>query len=251
MKKTDLKRRSFLGTGLLTVGTLLASPLNLKGASNSFSSLVDNQKIFLSESGNFGKDAQFVIGCISCDNDSAKHEEAIEKYREENKYRSILSYKSNDKFKVPFAKCIFSYFVETKELSFTACLIDLGKDPQMSPAEKQKFRLECYQTLLAKNSFKEGAQAIVKPFTPFGPSGNFSKKFTEKIGADYKAIDAYESNLLQLSSLLTGCLLSEVVKISEHPIKKEIVQYLSSSLKVSSLSEIKDLKKFKIIHIKK
>lgn len=247
MKKTDLKRRSFLGAGFLTVGTLLASPLNLKGTSNSF--LVKNQKIFLTESGNFGEDSQFVIGCISSDNDSANHEAAIQKYREENKYRNTLSYKSNDKFKVPFAKDIIKYFVETKELSFTACLVDFGKNPKMSPVEKQKFRFECYQNLLAEKPFIKGDQAIAKSFTPFGPNGSFTQEFTEKIGIDYKAINAYDSNLLQLSSLLTGCLLSEVVKVCEHPIKNELVKYLATSLNVSSLIDIENIEKFKIIHI--
>jgi len=251
MKKTDLKRRSFLGTGLLTVGTLLASPLNLKGASNSFSSLVNNKKIFLSENGNIGKDSQIVIGYISSSNNGVKHEKAIDKFREKHNYKSILSYKSNDKFKVPFAKDIISYFVETNELSFTACLVDVGENFKMSPIEKQEFRLECYQTLLAEQAFKGGDQVIVKPFTPFGPKGEFSKKFTEKFGADHKAKNAYESNLLQLSNILSGCLLSEVINICEHPIKQEIIAHLKTSLEVSSLTDIKDFKKIKIVHIKK
>jgi len=68
------------------------------------------------------------------------------------------------------------------------------------------------------------------------------------LGVNYRTIDAYESNLLQLTDLLTGCVRSDKNSLVTNRTKRDSITLLKQQLNVSHLeSGIKTKDKFIII----
>ena len=147
--KKRIRRRTFIGSGVLTAGTLLTSPFNLKG--EKFSNIISSPSIFASENGNLKSESLFVVGFVSTHGDIINHESMINDIRETHNYKSVLSYRSNDKFKLPFAKGVIDYFIETEDLFYLACLMKIEDNANLSPSALQAKKMNCYQTLIDVN----------------------------------------------------------------------------------------------------
>lgn len=245
--KEQIKRRTFLGSSFLAASAVLTSPLGLN-ASNL--PLNTTQSIFASENGNIKNEPLFVVGFVSSNENILIHEAAINTIRGIHNYKSTLSYSSNDKFKVSFAKDVINYFLEAQDLFFKACILKNDQSVNMSPNTLISKKLNCYELLFELGAFGKDSVIVAKPLTPFGPSQSFINLFSETVGVKYETKDSFKSNLLQLSNLLSGCLLSEAKNSCKDPLKKEITSHLVNGLGLSSLSfETNYPQKFKIIKL--
>lgn len=248
-----MKRRNFLNAGLLTAGViavpsfLTASTTKLIPTSNEKANISNKTIFFASESGIFGKDDIYVLGILYVPLGAKNYEAALLQLREKHNFRSKLSYRSNNKFKISYAKACIDFFLENK-LRFVAKIVTKQEYLETfrgnySNGKKRRVKITAYQELLQKLDYSKGKLSLFKPDlwvksqSTFGPSRGFESKFNKEVELSYKAVDSNKSNLLQLTDLLTGCVRGDLSSDIQNKGKIELIRYLKENLKTSSLSK--------------
>lgn len=253
MLDNKLQRRSFLGTGLATVGGLLL-PKTFKGNNSKNEKLADENAsgytVFLSESGHYGKGGLYVLAILMTTNSEALHEAVINDFRVTRSYRSRMTYHDGDRFKVPFAKDCIDYFFNTDKLSFTAIVVHQpevsGDDGNFSNLQLRLQKINLIQQYT--NILGNISKVVVRSQSPFGPSQNFLDLFLQQTNLDYEARDIITgNNLLQLVDQMGGSVYGDIKGIVRNKKKLELIQYLKTKVGVSNFNPpISTGTKFKI-----
>lgn len=232
-------RRSFIGKGLLSTGALVTMPLagEVVGNTIGVDGLLKSNKIFLSESGVLKGEDLFIVGALEVDNALATHERNLKKIRDQHSYRTRLTYRSNDRFKNPFAKDVIDYFLDTPSLHFSAYACgESGKG--LSPQARQALRLSCYEKTLAtvKKDGGEQRTIVTKSQTSFGPYLYFKDQVRDGLGFQLEVMDSRNSNLLQLVDLITGCIRADIcTTASKNRFKLEINKHFHKGLNIDKI----------------
>ncbi len=223
----------------MSTGALVTMPIAGEVVGNTFGvdGLLKPSKVFLSESGVLRGEDLFIVGALEIDNALATHERNLKKIRDQHSYRTRLTYRSNDRFKIPFAKDVIDYFLDTPSLHFSAyACAESGKG--LAPQARQALRLNCYERALAgvSKAGDEQRTIVTKSQSSFGPSLYFKDQIREGLGFQLEVTDARNSNLLQLVDLLTGCIRADVcATASKNRFKLEINQHFHKGLNIDKI----------------
>ncbi|HFA50936.1 MAG TPA: hypothetical protein ENJ95_18150 [Bacteroidetes bacterium] len=185
----------------------------------------------------YGEDKVFVLGFLIVESPVEKHEKDLAQIRSTYNYRTQLTYRSSDRFKVPFAKAALEYFMKTDGLVFVSQIISTKKGHKTpSSYQQQKDKIEAYKNLFGdSDNAKTIGEVLVKNQTPFGPSSSYQAAFKASTNAKLVAMNPVQSNLLQLADLLTGCVRGDKVKEVKNPSKLAVIQQLKSGLGTGSI----------------
>lgn len=246
------RRRFFRNTviGLSSaIGLNSISPF-ISYASKNNTLNVSDLSLFASESGIFGKDKHCAIGLLIVDGDYKIHEEFIKSLRLDTNYKSILTYHSNDGFKMDFARSVINYFKNTKELKFSIKLISEFPS-NVPPSQASLSKIKFYNELLSDSTVSIGnsMNVQVKSQSPFGPTPFFVSKFKDATdGVTLLPISTYSNDLLQISSFLLGTIMLDIRGGGNIKSPKfRLLNDLKSALDVSSFTVNTTLENNKII----
>lgn len=247
-----MKRRGFLGSSLLTGGALLV-PSFLKAETESTNLLKETStevsikdRFFCSESGMLGKDDIYVLGVMVVYNNTKTLEKTLKIQRTFRNFFAELSYSSNNSHKIDYMKDCIDFFMKNN-IRFAAKVVKkedfrLAIRGNLSPNKKKKFKLSLYQSLLSElDTVKTGtllgkSNFVVKSQSLFGPTRNYSDWFKKELKLNYKAVHNSESNLLQLTDVLTGCIRGDMSSDITNQNKLAMIKYLKTELSMSNLS---------------
>ncbi len=201
-----------------------------------------DQAILLIDESGFGKDAS-IIGVLRSTN-IEKAESAIRILRKKHNYRSLLYYRSTDKYKVPFAKDLIDYFFEERTLHFYARFISRSANPNNNKNSETD--------IIYKVNMREIITAAAGKTSPSllvtASRGRYSSLDEKKdeLGAYLKKnlqfphnlkYEANKYGLYQLADLFTGSIFADKEGV-KNDIKLDLLNYLKNKLKVRHLSEI-------------
>jgi hypothetical protein len=252
MSNQSIKRRSFISGSIATVGGVLLSGNILA----SHSSQVEASKkgyTFLSESGNFGKGGLYVIGLLTCVDSGEQHEENIKALRLKHNYRTRMTYKDGDTYKLPFTKDCIDYFFNTDSLIFTAAIIKQVEPTSVDKSNLSNEQLRVEKSKLIKQLIDlqkiEVTDVVARSQSRYGPSYSFTEKFKDWTSLNYEARDIRTgNNLLQLVDQMTGSIASDIVGKVASKTKITLTEYLKKKINVSSFEKISRKEtKFRVI----
>lgn len=233
-------RKDFIYTSLLGI----ASSTFLKFGAGATSKIENNQNLlsgetvtgYLSESGFYGKEQVSFIGILTAIN-PAIHESNIKALRNQYKYRTKLTYHTNDKFKAIFSQKVFEYFVTTSDLSFIFKKVNFAQKPgpnHYSFAQLSYQKIAIYNELLREvPGTMIPTQLNIKYQSLNGPNSMFTDAFATQTTKPLNALITRDSDLLQLSSFLCGCIASDFRSITRSNLKNQIVRDLKSKLNIA------------------
>lgn len=229
-ESNKVKRRFFIGASLVATGAVIANPVKSIAKNNLLPIPVGSgDRVYISESGVFGKDPLFVIGVLTINGTSDKHEKNLDAIRKKHNYKTQLTYRSNDRFKEPFAKEVIDYFINEQELYFS---VQVLHEPNTISNHDTKNALIKKKLKIFKGIAGSVSQdnIIVKYQLPFVPSTYFKKKFEIKTNKKLKSLYSESSNLLQLADLVTGCIRGDISGSAANLQKVSIIQHLKDKL---------------------
>jgi hypothetical protein len=205
---------------------------------------------FLDESNLFSNDDIFVLGLLHSTN-IKKSASTIRYLRSINNYRTELTYRSTDKYKVQFSKDLIDYFFYEQTLKFSARVITgkiySGREDYYSKKESS-YHLHYKQIII--DSFVQNNSVIHLENRSLYKTNNKLKQFLNKrYNVPFKNIQHPKSDLSQLSDLLTGCIIGDTHSLTNSS-KIEILEYLKNKLEIKHFSELYNLEsngKFEIV----
>lgn len=248
-------RRSFLEAGTLTLGSFLLPAFGTRaGFGEQPTGLLPGKKelgfgqmAYFAEAGNYKEDAHYVLGMLSVQ-DSAQAESAIAALRTQYNYRTKLTWHSTDKYKIMFCNALLDYFVQTGTLRFTARAYPWGGgNSKLSFGQLSLEKVDYFNNLELELG-QRPLKSYLKSHSPFGPSIFFKGKCQQITGHDILPLNTRLSNLLQLSGLLTGCVLRDIKGPAQSHVKTAVIDQLKQKLGVFSLASGTDVTgKFKVL----
>jgi len=227
-------RRSFIQNTIL--GTLGASILKPVIESSILAgSTVEGNKFFMSESGIYGKDSTFILGFLKVSNPEI-YENDLLMLRETTGYRTNLTYRSNDRHKIEFAKAAIDLIVSSNDFKFFVKYSDISNevgDIGFKLSAINQYKIDLVNELNIRMG--ETPQAIVSKYQSLnGPSETFRSRFKAETGVDHNMEITRDSNLLQLSSYLTSTVAAIINDKINHPIKLEVTEYFKTRTGVTN-----------------
>ncbi len=240
-------RRSFLQKSLLGVGAAALSTGT--GVSEKLLSNVSTGRTaYMAECGVLGKDENFLLGFLMVDNPQV-HEDYLIALRNQLSYNSRLTYRSNDVYKVEYAKAAIDYFVNTNDLILVLSREVLPENSgpnDFTKKELNTFKIDFTNSILARYGAGNSPDAVVSKFHSLnGPSNGFISEFQTGTTIPYEARVTFSSNLLQLASFLCGSITSIINKKVTQPVKIELNNYLADKLGISDFSIDQETNKVK------
>jgi len=242
-----MNRRNFITKSSLVFGGISL----LENFPNDISS--GNINYFLAKSGVIGTNNSVCLGILKT-NDLDNDNEWILRERNNFNFHSEIRYSSNDKYKVPFAKSLIDYFVSRDSLSFAltrlpqapAYLSNDGNHLNSSRLQKAKLKAEYLEMLLKELDAGSTCNVTMKAEYSFG-SG---RQFHDIMGKNptINTVDKiyYEEDLLQLASLITGCIKADLSNAKVNAVNTQIITHLKGTLGVLNFNGINN-DKLKII----
>jgi len=206
---------------------------------NSSAQLPESEVAYIAESGVFGKEDSFFIAIMLVKN-AAVHEQQLVNLRATHNYRSRLLYRSNDKFKVNFAKGAIDYFANNSDFKLIFKKVPF---PNTGSVNNDSLRALSVKKIDLIGNLINGlslnripVKFIEKYQSPNGPSNGFKTEFSNVINSTLESKITRDSNILQLTSFICSSIASEfknVVRVSK---KINLNIYLKSSLNLSSFN---------------
>ncbi len=234
-----MQRRGFLGLSFLSAGAVAFFPKTATGISSArLNAPYLPYRAFMSESGILGKDDFFVLGMLYMPNSlPSVHSDALAGIKNANNYRSCLTYRSNDMYKIPAAQAFIDYFSADPDMKLLAKIVTKESlPPALNREQMVEMRFDLYNLFMYfwnVSSYSEGI--VVKSQSPFGPSQYFYNKFMTETNMQINARDARLDPLLQLADLITGCIQGANSGNITNQTKLELLDYLKQSLGVAGL----------------
>lgn len=240
-------RRSFLQKSLVGLGAATFAGKKII-RSEIVSDFVSSKSAFMAECGVLGKDENYLIGFLMVINPQI-HEDALTALREQLGYQSKLTYKSNDSYKLEFAKAAIDYFYNTSDLQLVLSREVLpanSSSNNYSLKQINSFKIEFTNAILTRYGISNTPDQVLSKYHSLnGPSIGFISEFENETNIPYQARVTHESNLLQLSSFLCGTITSIINKKVAQPIKIELNDYLIDKIGLSDFSIDQDTNKIK------
>ncbi|MEL6657432.1 MAG: hypothetical protein AAFN93_28650 [Bacteroidota bacterium] len=235
-------RREFLGLSIFSLGSAMLSPVFAEG--DDVSSMLNTQKTgFIVESGQLKKEGLLFIGLLKIDvNKINALRNAITAVKQTHNYRSAISYKSTDGYKLLPAKEAIDAFFDESSAYFYVKVFKLSDFPTaVSRDFLQDWKYSRgYDQFLADRGVTTN-RAFIKKEAAFGPNRFYTEKFNASPTYSYnlRSLDFHTNVLLQLTDLLVGSISAENFGFMDKPqknaVKAELIQYLRERLNVSRL----------------
>lgn len=241
--KLPLTRRSFLEWSALFTGASFILPTHLAEASPhsqpsiwmESEDMAAGELVFVAESGEYKKDARFVLGMLSVQNPTV-HEAAFLGFRNTLNYRSKLTWRSTDRYKKGLTDLMMNYFVNQADFKFEAKVYNWnGAGAPLSFAKRSKEKIPFYNEIISDLGVTP-TQIRVKSQSPYGPGIFFKQDFQTQTNYTINAVNTQSSNLLQFAGIITGCVHAGLNADTQNTTKKAIVNVLYQSLHINSFS---------------
>lgn len=199
--------------------------------------------LHIDHSGSIAGRGHAVIGLVATPTPGL-HDEALQMLRERGGryYHRRLSYSSNDRNKLEYAKAVIDHLLETEGLIFEARVIGPGAHGRNGGV------LTSYEQLIAEvvGTDAEGS-AELKPTTSVG----LDPELRDHLAATFGGLEiggGAPSNLLQLADLLTGSVYGDASRAprrrgttpdhpTSHTVKDELIGHLRNRLGVRRLTD--------------
>ena len=199
--------------------------------------------LHIDHSGSIAGRGHAVIGLVATPTPGL-HDEALQMLREGDGryYHRRLSYSSNDRNKLGYARAVIDHLLETEGLIFEARVIGPGAHGRNGGVASS------YEQLIAEvaGTGVEGS-AELKPTTSVG----LDPELRDHLAVTFGGLEiggGAPSNLLQLADLLTGSVYGDATRAprrrgttrdhpTSHTVKDEIIGYLRSRLSVRRLTD--------------
>ena len=243
-----MNRRNFISYSSIALGgaTVLRQNLDVTTISG-------NAKYFFAKSGIAGNSNDACFGILKTsdyDNDN----DWLLRARNDFGFRSELRYSNNDKFKVPFAKALLDYFISRDSLSFACASISRttfnngieNSSNQISRLQKGNIKANYIHQLLGELEPETNQVVIMKSEYSFGSGNQFHRFFEHNTAITTVDKIYFEEDLLQLSSLITGCIKADLQQSSLNAVNTQILNHLKGALGIESFTELNN-DKIKII----
>lgn len=225
-----MKRRSFINNSVL--GTIGASIIgtNFRSIENSISN--GTTKYFMSESGIYGKENNFLLGILQVDRADINEAELIN-LRSTTNFKNVFTYRSNDRYKIPFVKTTIDLF--SSSIDYKLHIIHSDISGEVDNIENKLSVINEYKIDVVNRLIENFGNAVPSTvYTKYqslnGPSESFRVKFNDRTNVAHETIITRESNLLQLSSYLTSSVAAIINDKIHHPVKSELTTYLMNSI---------------------
>ena len=164
-------------------------------------------------------------------------------------YNSKLTYRSNDFYKLEFAKAAIDYFYNTSDLQLVLSrevLPDNSSGNNYTLKQINSFKIDFTNAILARYGVSNTPDQVHSKYHSLnGPSIGFISEFENETNIPYHARVTHESNLLQLSSFLCGTITSIINKKVTQPIKVELNDYLIDKIGTGDFSIDQETNKVK------
>ncbi|MEM9549108.1 MAG: hypothetical protein AAGA77_24185 [Bacteroidota bacterium] len=240
-------RRSFLQKSILGVGAAALSSGSIVGK-KILSESVSGRTAYMAECGVLGKDDTFILGFLMVDSPQT-HEDQLISLRNQLSYNSKLTYRSNDTYKVDFAKAAIDYFVSSNDMVLVLSREVLPENSgpnNYTKKELNTFKIDFTNSILTRYGGNNSLDGVVSKFHSLnGPSNGFISEFQTGTTIPYESRVTFSSNLLQLSSFLCSSITSIINKKVTQPIKIELNEYLADKLGISDFSIDQETNKVK------
>lgn len=205
---------------------------------------------FLDESNIFSNDDQFVIGLLHSTN-FKKSAATIGFLRSINNYRTELTYRSTDRYKVQFSKDLIDFFLYEQTLKFSARVITgkiySGREDYYSKKESS-YHLH-YKQIIGGSYVRNNSVIHLENRSLYKTNNKLKQFLNKRYNIPFRNIQHPKSDLSQLSDLLTGCIIGDTHSLTNSS-KIEILDYFKNKLGIKQFSELYNLKsngKFEIV----
>ena len=242
--KCEIDRRAFLRTlyrlaAVACISNLLTENLLEMVSANENTST--NHIFAFGDEARWPSDTNFTIGFLFTQH-PRKHRHHLHELRKKHGYWRTFKYVSTDKYKVPYAIALLSYFAKEPDLRYVAQVVGQTENGeklhyksfanQLSP---QKLKL----SLTLKTSSRVGGGKEVREYL---------KREVKRIES-ISVVRRREDDLMQLADFITGNVALDAAQSSKSPVKLEMLMSLHKQLNVSSLlaSASKDRNKFRVL----
>jgi len=230
-----MERRSFLQNTIL--GTLGASFFKTSlGSFNITNSSLTGAKCFMSESGIYGDDDTFVMGFLIVNN-WEQNETLLENKRNDLGFRSVLTYRSNNRYKIDYTKSLIDIFSNSQDFTLYLHYSDISGNVDQIENKLSvinDYKIDLVNNLVSRMGQNAPLSVITKYQSLNGPSESFRSKFQDLTQMEHKMMVTRESNLLQFSSYLTSTAAAIINDKVNHPVKLELTNYFKNNLDVQS-----------------
>lgn len=228
-------RRSFLQNSIIgTIGASLFKS-SFSGLSNN-STMSNDSKCYMSESGIYGKDSTFVMGFLVVDN-WQQNEDLLINNRSDFGYRNVLTYRSNDRYKVDYAKSMVDLFSQSNDFQLYIKYSDISSIVDQIENKLtviNDYKIDLVNDLVGRIGQSAPSSVITKYQSLNGPSESFRNKFKDMTLIDHQMMVTRDSNLLQLSSFLTSTVAAIINDKINHPIKFELSEYFKNNIGIQN-----------------
>ncbi len=240
-------RRSFLQKSIFGIGAAALSTGRVMDR-KMLSGLATGRTGFMAECGVLGKDENYLLGFLMVDNPQM-HEDGLAALRVQHGYRSKLTYRSNDFYKVEYAKAAIDYFMNTSDMVLVLSREVLPDHPSggnYSLKQINTFKIDFTNSILGRYGSANTPDNVVSKYHSLnGPSIGFVSEFENETNIDYQARVTHDSDLLQLSSFLCGSITAIINEKVTHPVKVGLIDYLSVKVGISDFGVDQNTSKIK------
>lgn len=246
-RKNGLDRRSFLTRSTVLLGGVPLLSLQAGSASAGNRGPVADLHLYCDESGILGTDELFVLGMVVT-TDTARHELAIDRLRQDHHFATQLEYNSTDRFKCPFAADAINYFFGEPDLRFFAYVVTAKA---LASLRSQGLSLEqayhyYYEALISNSTASEVPKTLnLEIRNSIGDDRALRRYLRENVVnlARINVVGSPSTNLLQLADLFAGSIYGDAhIDSLRSRVKRDVLSLLRARLNVKNLldADMKD-----------
>jgi len=221
--------KTTLGTALVAMIPGQASSEVLKYADLAIG---DDNHVSLSRHGNVKED-NFLLWSILTVNNPSKFLQQLDNILEKQKYRSEITYHSNDKFKLAACRDIIDLVMSYGDITFEMKFFENSPSSfkELKPTAFEEKIGMLYRPVL---DGVKSTKMISKAEDNYGPSAQYNKRFSEKFGLDNVAINPIEDRILQINNLCAGICYALLTKREvKSSVKVELNNHFNDKLQIS------------------
>ena len=211
--------------------------------------------LFGDESGDFKTKPYFIIGCLRTQNPQF-FEQKISELRKKLNFSFEVKYSNTNKLKIPLCKAMIDLFFKSRNIEFRCItksnlIFDLSyyKNNRLGIPAKDLAYNKTYCDLI-KHNINIGERVLVyidkKSRVKKDNLLEYLRREIPQI-VDVQPRNSRDLNLLQLADLITGSIYGNLTG-NNHPVKKELQNYILNYLPISNFKERINVSKFNVWH---
>lgn len=211
--------------------------------------------IFGDESGDFKTKPYFVIGLIKTKK-MYFYEEKIKKLRKQYNFFFEIKYSSTNRLKIPLSKALIDLFFDSAELEFRSIIksnliydLSFFRGSKLGIPAKDLAYNKTYCEVIKYNIGKEEKVVVYIDDKSRVKADNLLEYLKMQIPQirDVQPRNSKDLQLLQLADLITGSIYGDLTG-NNHPVKREIINYILRKLPIKSFKEKMIGAKFNLWH---